>query len=90
MRTNDATDEECIISLLYSLTRQIIDFIPPNIVAPQLRFTRFSSLDDALRTWKEGLNVLSDFLIIAPPPLLIIIDGLERLDFAEFGKHYLL
>lgn len=86
----NTTDEKGIISLLYTLIRQIIDFVPPTVDTPQLSAARFSSLDGTLRTWKEGLSILSDILVIAPPLLLIIIDGLERLDFAECGEHYLL
>jgi hypothetical protein len=86
----NTTDEKGIISLLYTLIRQIIDFIPPNFDAPQLSAARFGALDGTLKTWKEALSVLSDVLLIAPPLLLIIIDGLERLDFAECGEHYLL
>jgi hypothetical protein len=85
----NTTDEKGIVSLLYTLIRQIIDFIPPTVDAPQLSAMRFLSLDGTLKTWKEGLSVLSDILLIAPPLLLIIIDGLERLDFAECGEHYL-
>lgn len=86
----NTTDENGIISLLYTLIRQIIDFIPPTVDAPQLDASRFEALDGTLKTWREGLSILSDVLKIAPPLLLIIIDGLERLDFAECGEHYLL
>ena len=91
MHTDEnTTDERGIISLLYTLIRQIIDFIPPTLDAPQLSATKFGALDGTLKTWKEGLSILSDVLLIGPPLLLIIIDGLERLDFAECGEHYLL
>lgn len=91
MHTNeDTTDEKGIISLLYTLIRQIIDFVPPTVNSTQLSAARFKALDGTLQTWNEALRVLSDILIIAPPLLLIIIDGLERLDFAECGEHYLL
>ena len=86
----NTTDEKGIISLLYTLIRQVIDFIPPSTQAQHPSATRFSSLDGTLRTWKEGVSILSDILLIAPPLLLIIIDGLERLDFADCGEHYLL
>lgn len=91
MHTDEnTTDEKGIISMLYTLIRQVIDFIPQTVDASQLSAARFQALDGTLKTWEEGLGVLSDVLNIAPPLLLIIIDGLERLDFAECGEHYLL
>jgi hypothetical protein len=69
------------------LIRQIIKFIPPTV--DTLSVARFEALDRTLKTWKEGLSILTDVLLIPSPLLLIIIDGLEGLDFAECGEHYL-
>jgi hypothetical protein len=86
----NTTDEKGVISLLYTLIRQIIDLIPPSLDDPQLNEARFAALDGTLKTWREALSILSDILRIAPPLLLIIVDGIEQLDFAECGEHYLL
>lgn len=78
-----------LVSMLYTLIRQVIATLKPTEQCSTLSAERFDALDGTLRTWPQALQILSDVLSLAPRLLLIIIDGIERLDFAGCSEHYL-
>jgi hypothetical protein len=75
--------------MLYALIRQVIATLKPTEQCSTLSAEKFDALDGTLRTWPQALKILSDVLALAPRLLLIIMDGIERLDFAACGEHYL-
>lgn len=74
-------EEVGIIGLVYSLIRQVIALSPENGLAGiDLSRKRFDLLDGSVDSWYDALDLLSDLLIYAPPLLLCLIDGLNRLE----------
>ncbi|KAE8374566.1 hypothetical protein BDV26DRAFT_36633 [Aspergillus bertholletiae] len=75
--------EQGLISLAYSLIRQLIDYLPPVLeghAACNLNTERFSSLNGSMTSWKEVLSLIDMLLYLAPPVLVCIIDGLDVLE----------
>jgi hypothetical protein len=83
-------DEKAIITMLYSLIRQIINSLPSDIDTPiNLSRTHFQKLDGTIGTWYEGLSILSELLLHTPSLLLTVIDGIEHLDYLNIGQQYI-
>jgi hypothetical protein len=79
-----------IFNLLYSLIRQIISLIPEQFASPDdFSPEEFGKLNSQLESWEAGLAVLNGLIDLAPPLLLIIIDGIDHLDYLSIGSHYL-
>ncbi|KAE8157974.1 hypothetical protein BDV40DRAFT_276869 [Aspergillus tamarii] len=75
--------EQGLISLAYSLIRQLIDYLPPVLeghAACNLNTERFSPLNGTMTSWKEVLSLIDMLLYLAPPVLVCIIDGLDVLE----------
>ncbi len=72
--------KEPIISILYSLIYQLINHI--NVPHNSLNFSvaQLQELDGTLETCDKAISTFSDLLSYTPSTLLIIIDGIERLD----------
>lgn len=84
------TLEACaLISLTYSLIRQLVELVPLELPleAPSLTSERFSSLDGSLGSWSEAMRTLEDLLSLAPPLFFILIDGIQWLDDKSTDKH---
>lgn len=78
-----------IFNLLYSLIRQLISLLPEQFVSPvDFSLEEFGKLNSQMESWEARLVVLSGLLDLAPPLLLIIIDGIEHLDYLSIGSHY--
>jgi hypothetical protein len=76
-----------IFNLLYSLIRQIISLLPEQFVSPvDFSPEKFEKLNSQMESWEAGLAVLSGLLDLAPPLLLIIIDGIDHLDYLSVGS----
>jgi len=71
-----------LCEMMASLVRQLMTLLPEELPddAPDLSAIRFGRLDGTLRTWEEMLQVFADLLSLAPPDLLVVLDGLDRLD----------
>jgi hypothetical protein len=82
-------EERALISVLYTLIRQVIDLSPNSLDLSDLSVEKLQSLDGTLETWDEGLRILSSALALGPPLLLLILDGLEHIDDTECGEGYL-
>jgi hypothetical protein len=75
----------CVLDLLYSLLRQVIDLLPPQFeveVACDLSSERLLALHDpgSKKAWSAGLGILKGLLSCIPQPTLIVLDGIEHLD----------
>jgi hypothetical protein len=76
-----------IFNLLYSLIRQIISLLPEQFISPvDFSPEKFEKLNSQMESWEAGLAVLSGLLDLAPPLLLIIIDGIDHLDYLSVGS----
>lgn len=72
---------EALISMTYGLIRQLIELLPATIEAkPDFGAQRFKELDGSMDTWAEALTIMKDLLDLAPPTLLCVIDGFDRLE----------
>lgn len=74
-----------LLSLGYSLIRQLIDLSPPVLdfdvnrdISPE-RFTALTLNHGTLKTWREAISLIDTLLTYAPPLSLIVIDGVECL-----------
>ncbi|KAE8353677.1 hypothetical protein BDV28DRAFT_132676 [Aspergillus coremiiformis] len=75
--------EQGLISLAYSLIRQLIDYLPPVLeghAACNLSTERFSPLNGTMTCWKEVLSLIDILLYLAPPVVVCVIDGLDVLE----------
>lgn len=78
-----------IFNALYSLIRQMITLLPQQFTSTtDLSSERFARLTDQIESWEEGLAVLNGLLELAPPLLLIFIDGIDHLDYLNIGSRY--
>lgn len=74
--------EHGLVSLAYSLIRQLIDCLPPVLgccASYDLGTDRFRLLDGTLASWKEVLSLIDILLDYAPPLLFCVVDGLDAL-----------
>ncbi|RHZ71308.1 hypothetical protein CDV55_108240 [Aspergillus turcosus] len=74
--------QQGLIALAYSLIRQLIDYLPPVVEshdACDLCVERFTSLNGTLSSWKTVLSLIDALLHYAPPLLVCVIDGLDKL-----------
>jgi hypothetical protein len=84
------SNERCsLFSALYSLIRQMISLLPQQFTSTtDLSSERFARLTDQIESWEEGLAILSSLLELAPPLLLVFIDGVDHLDYLSIGTCY--
>lgn len=83
--------EHGLVSLAYSLIRQLIDCLPPVLgccASYDLGAERFSLLDGTLASWKEVLSLIGILLDYAPPLLFCVVDGLDVLR-DQSTSHYI-
>jgi hypothetical protein len=73
-------EERSLISTLYSLIHQLIRQRDFSGRAMDFRASRIQELDGTISTWDKGISICSDLLLYAPSPLLVIVDGIERLE----------
>ncbi|RHZ48498.1 uncharacterized protein CDV56_102008 [Aspergillus thermomutatus] len=82
--------QQGLIALAYSLIRQLIDYLPPVVEshdACDLGLERFTSLDGTLTSWKTVLSLIDALLHYAPPLLVCVIDGLDKLQDESTDTH---
>lgn len=75
--------QQGLISLTYSLIRQLIDTLPTVVDSDallDLSAERFRLLDGTLSSWKAALSLVDTLLHFLPPLLVLVIDGIDRLD----------
>jgi hypothetical protein len=88
--SHDRTTREssALITLIYSLVRQLVELIPPVIDGNHdFSAERFGGLDGTLNTLEEAIFVLNDLLDLSPPNLFCVIDGLQQLDDQSTDYH---
>ncbi|KAL2872517.1 uncharacterized protein BJX67DRAFT_10498 [Aspergillus lucknowensis] len=74
--------QQGLIALVYSLIRQLIEHLPPvanGTPACTIKAEHVTLLDGTLASWKEVLSLIDALLYYAPPLLLCIVDGLDKL-----------
>lgn len=74
--------QQGLIALVYSLIRQLLEYLPPVVngsPAHTVKAENFALLDGTLASWKEVLSLIDTLLYYAPPLLMCIVDGLDRL-----------
>ncbi|GAQ06755.1 hypothetical protein ALT_4076 [Aspergillus lentulus] len=74
--------QQGFIALAYSLIRQLIDYLPPVVESHEacdLCLERFTSLNGTLGSWKTVLSLIDALLHYAPPLLVCVINGLDKL-----------
>ncbi|KUJ23828.1 uncharacterized protein LY89DRAFT_4130 [Mollisia scopiformis] len=75
-------EEAGAISLAYSLIRQLILLLEPEVdVRIDLSAARFRLLESPLINWKFAISILEDLLSLSPGVLLCVIDGFDELDY---------
>jgi hypothetical protein len=82
------SESAILTSVLYSLIRQLITLLPESIVTTvQLGSERFAFLDGiwSKESSELGLELVKDLLDLSPSLSLIIIDGIEHLDYLSIG-----
>lgn len=79
-----ATEREAhaTVALVYSLVRQLIEFLPPEFeVSADFSETRFLRLDGSLNSWDEAMQMFKDLLDAVPAAnVYCIIDALHMMD----------
>ncbi|KAH8703665.1 hypothetical protein BGW36DRAFT_89870 [Talaromyces proteolyticus] len=78
-----ASKEAGIISLVYSLIRQLIDVAPPMMDCDSncdLGKERFCRLNGTMSSWTDALGILDALLRYKPPVLFCVIDALDVLE----------
>jgi hypothetical protein len=84
-----SNERSSIFNMLYSLIRQIITLLPEQFASPaDFSFGNFAKLNNQVESWETGLAILNGLLDLAPPLLLIIIDGIDHLDYLSIGSQY--
>jgi hypothetical protein len=74
--------QQGLIALVYSLIRQLIEHLPPvaNGTSDRtIKSEQFAVLDGTFASWKEVLSLIDTLLSFAPPLLICIVDGLDKL-----------
>ncbi|KAJ0421705.1 hypothetical protein BJY00DRAFT_103020 [Aspergillus carlsbadensis] len=74
--------QQGLIALVYSLIRQLIEHLPPvaNGTSDRtIKAEQFADLDGTFASWKEVLSLMDTLLSFAPPLLICIVDGLDKL-----------
>lgn len=67
----------------------MISLLPQQFTSTaDLSFERLACLTDQIESWEAGLAVLTGLLEVAPPLLLIFIDGIDHLDHLSIGTRY--
>jgi len=84
VQSSQNSEETAIIGLVYNLIRQLLQFLSPEVDNRlDLSQERFSTLDGTITSWNKALGLFEELLNSAPPLLLGVIDGLDKLDFKE-------
>jgi hypothetical protein len=84
-----SNDRYSIFNALYSLIRQMISLLPGQFISTaDFSSDKFACLTGQMESWEAGLAVLSGLLELAPPLLLLIIDGIDHLDYLAIGTRY--
>lgn len=79
-----SVQQDGLISLLYSLIQNFINLLPSQfIVTARLARDRFQELDGSFSSVQAALGVLESLMELAPPALICVIDGMERLEDRE-------
>lgn len=71
-----------LIALTYSLIRQLIDCLPTMVDSDSsldLSVERFRNVDGTFSSWATALSLVGTLLNFAPPLLVCIIDGLDKI-----------
>ncbi|KAL4818778.1 hypothetical protein BDW67DRAFT_155923 [Aspergillus spinulosporus] len=74
--------QQGLIALAYSLIRQLLEYLPPVVNGSSshiVKAEKFALLDGTLASWQEVLSLVDTLLYYAPPLLLCVVDGLDRL-----------
>ncbi|CBF70286.1 hypothetical protein AN6050.2 [Aspergillus nidulans FGSC A4] len=74
--------QQGLIALVYSLIRQLLEYLPPVVNGSSTHIVKaenFALLDGTLASWQEVLSLVDTLLYYAPPLLLCVVDGLDRL-----------
>ncbi|KAL3467085.1 hypothetical protein BJX64DRAFT_189989 [Aspergillus heterothallicus] len=74
--------QQGLIALVYSLIRQLIEHLPPVANGTSDRTIKgehIAVLDGTFSSWKEVLTLVDTLLDFAPPLLLCVVDGLDKL-----------
>jgi hypothetical protein len=81
-------EEKVVVNSLYSMIRQLVDILPPNVeTSSDFSAARFGNLDGSFQTWDEALSICAELFIKAPSPLLVIIDGIEHVGLGTIRKN---
>ncbi|KAH0563423.1 hypothetical protein GP486_002013 [Trichoglossum hirsutum] len=77
-------EEAGAVSLAYSLIRQLIALLEPDIcVDIDFSDSRFLPLETPCDSWNEALSLLDDLFGLAPGVLLCVVDGIDYLDYGR-------
>ncbi|MCJ1288512.1 hypothetical protein MMC34_000040 [Xylographa carneopallida] len=79
-----SSPEIAALDFLHSFMRQLIDLLPRRVKSVNnLTKARFAKLDGSLESYQTGLAILKALFDLAPPALLIVVDGIEQFDKSE-------
>ena len=79
--------KECLVDLVYNILRQLLEWLPGQFATTlDLSESRFSELGGSFGSLPKALDLLADVLTMAPPRLLIVIDGMDHLDSTHVEK----
>ena len=76
-----SVEEIGLISMVYSMIEQLIEQGPPQFDSSKdVGLNRFKPLDGNISTLDAALGLMRDLIPLCLPCIVIIIDGIERLD----------
>lgn len=88
LRSGNTRESQALISLVYSLLRQMIEELPMEFESEsKFNGERFSRLDGTLKTWNEAVDLFNDLLQFMLKILLCVIDGFQWLDDRSTDKY---
>ncbi|KAL6238660.1 hypothetical protein BDW75DRAFT_5045 [Aspergillus navahoensis] len=82
--------QQGLIALVYSLIRQLLEYLPPVVNGSSthtVKAENFAHLDGTLASWQEVLSLIDTLLYYAPPLLICVVDGLDRLQDPSTDKY---
>jgi hypothetical protein len=78
---------DLFLELAYSLIHQLVGLLPPILDKHTAAIPeRFDTLNESSSNWTKALELLRDMLVLAPPLLSCIIDGVHTIDESSAGQ----
>ncbi|KAK8040219.1 hypothetical protein PG991_000007 [Apiospora marii] len=79
--------QKLLVSMVYSLIRQLCRLVPPEIGKDFEGLERFAQLDGSPQSIPIALALMKRLIEVSPGLLICVIDGLQLLDYGELVEY---